>query len=205
MKVESNWFDELLKVTIYRDLLYRASIWTLFPLITLIINWRSNNYSAADYLMKAYASTMPALNFVFPVSTIMALIALYTKRRESISSPKCQNVKKFYHTFRRFTSDVLIWIAGALTGLTLLTFINFGILFYDNPQDLTIDNIVKLFLSLFILLAVLGYCLTTYVAIRKEKTFHFTSPKLNKGWIVTVIYGAAIAVWYGYLNYHNIL
>ncbi len=65
MKVESNWFDELLKVTIYRDLLYRASIWTLFPLITLIINWRSNNYSAADYLMKAYASTMPALNFFF--------------------------------------------------------------------------------------------------------------------------------------------
>ena len=120
MKVESNWFDELLKVTIYRDLLYRASIWTLFPLITLIINWRSNNYSAADYLMKAYASTMPALNFVFPVSTIMVLIALYTKHRESISSPKCQNVKKFYHTFRRFTSDVLIWLAGAFSRPGLL-------------------------------------------------------------------------------------
>ena len=199
MKIEKNWLDEQLKKTIYRDLFYRFFLWTLFPLIIMCIHMYSEEYSAMAYINKAYASIIPTLNFIFPVSTLLVIAALYTKHLEGLGKISSDKMINTFHICRRFTSDVLIWIGGIVTGLTMITIVNFPLVFYNDTNELTLKNTYLAFYILFILTTTIYYCIASFIIIRRNKPLTFSIPKLNKGWVVTMVYVIILISWYSYI------
>lgn len=200
MKAESNWFDNVLKQTLRNEIIYRISLWVLFPLCAFFIDFIKKDISASQYLLGKVEGALPFLNILFIISVFILLISLCFKYMEKSDSAQFSPDKllgRFGAFFRRFSSDVFIWMSGALINVIIISAAILIIALYKdiglNSKDLT-----AIILLIFILSIAVVFCIYSYWIIRKEIITNFL--KTTSALVIGSFYFLALLFWFLYLQ-----
>jgi len=200
MKAESNWFDNVLKQTLRNEIIYRISLWVLFPLCAFFIDFIKKDISASQYLLGKVEGALPFLNILFIISVFILLISLCFKYMEKSDSAQFSPDKllgRFGAFFRRFSSDVFIWMSGALINVIIISAAILIIALYKdiglNSKDLT-----AIILLIFILSIAVVFCIYSYWIIRKEMITNFL--KTTSALVIGSFYFLALLFWFLYLQ-----
>ena len=118
MSTDKNRFDTDLKKNLYRDLLFRATLWVMISLATAYLSLSSSTVTTIQYFERVGMTLMPVVNYLGTFGLLLCVLAFLLKDIEQTA--KSQQVKDATRGYiggfvRRVAGDISLWTLGALS------------------------------------------------------------------------------------------
>lgn len=175
--LDKNWFDDLLKEKLWKDVLFRIFISALISSVTCYFVFSRFQGNSIDYIEAVSNSLVPAFNLVGSIALNLILIAMLFKELETLDSSRfgsVSSVGKFGSVFRRLASDLSVWMLSAL--VTLIAAMTTAI-FLHGYSKLSVPELDVLFViyGLFGMFLLLASALS--IAVRRGEGWLTSSKK----------------------------
>jgi hypothetical protein len=115
--LDKNWFDDLLKEKLWKDVLFRVFVSALISSVTCYFVFSRFQGDGTEYIEAVSNSLVPAFNLVGSIALNLILIAMLFKELETLDPLRFGSVSlvgKFGGIFRRLAADLSLWMLSAL-------------------------------------------------------------------------------------------
>lgn len=195
MSTDVNKFDQYLKERLYRDLLFRATVWLLISLVTSAGAIYIGGSVALVYFERVGDTLAPLVNTIGVGGLLLCLLALLLKDLEFVS----KNEKTIAATrgmlggfVRRLAGDISLWTLGALVTMLSAMMV---VLYHVSMSN---SELAAVFFLLFLLVLMTILTSLANVFVRRSGPTPWASKLKDSFWLV-VAYTVAFAALIGSL------
>lgn len=166
MATDKTAFDDYLKKSLHRDILFRVLVWAFVAGLASHYASRSAQYTSISHLQRVADSLGPMVNAIGVTAIVLAGVALVLKDLENVSPVywgQSSIAGRLGGFIRRLAGDLTLWVVGAL--VTILSAVGFVAFDAYRAEQMTAENFSAIFImfSFFILLAVIVSVLNVLV------------------------------------------
>lgn len=195
MSTDVNDFDQFLKKRLYRDLLFRATVWLGVSLATSAGAIYFGGSTALAYFERVGDTLGPLVNTIGVGGLLLCLLALFLKDLEFVS----KNEKTIAATrgmlggfVRRLAGDISLWTLGALVAMLSSLIVALWHVSISNSEVAAISFLAFLLVLMTILTSLAN------VLVRRAGPTPWANKFKDSVWLV-VAYTAAFAALIGRL------
>lgn len=166
MATERTAFDDYLKGSLHRDILFRVLVWAFVAGLTTYYASRTTDFTSISHLQRVADSLAPVVNAIGVTAIVISGIALVLKDLEHVSPAhwgQSTTAGRIGGVIRRLAGDLSLWVVGAL--VTILSAVAFVAFDAYRTGQMTSGNFWAIFMMffVFVLFAVIVSVLNVFV------------------------------------------